>query len=298
MKKKNGKFIIGVDLGGTKIAAALATLKGKIKKEMEFPTDAGKGPQAVIKNVARAISEVAGPNLKQVKAIGIGAPGAVLYDKGIVTYPPNLPGWKEINLKKILEKEFEIPVEVDNDANCAALAEGQFGAGVDAKNFVYVTISTGIGGGIIINKKLYRGAVGAAGELGHICIEKKGKKCSCGKLGHLEGLAAGGAIHRHYGVSPKEINAAAKNKKRWAFKIINEVADTIGLGFASVINILNPEMIIVGGGLSNMGETLLQPIRFAIRKYALPLPYQTVKIVRAKLGTKSGLYGAIALAQE
>jgi len=293
----NKKYTIGVDLGGTKIAAGLATKSGKIINELEILTEAKEGHKEVIKKIKDSIYAVAGKKIKQVGKIGVGAPGTVIYKEGVVMYPPNLPGWKEINLRDLLKKEFKIPVHVDNDANCAALAEAKFGAGKDVKDFVYVTISTGIGGGIIINKKIYRGAVGAAGEIGHIFISKDGKKCSCGQYGHFEGLAAGGAINRHYGVTALEVAEAAKKHKRWAFKIINEVADTVGIGFANIINILNPELIIVGGGLSNMGETLLQPIRFALRKYALPLPYQSVKIVQAKLGTKSGLKGAIALAQ-
>lgn len=292
---KNKKYIAGVDIGGTKIAAGLANLSGKIIAELNIPTEAIKGPEMVIYNVKESIRQVSNNFSKRIECIGIGAPGAVLFKKGIVSYPPNLPGWKEINLKEILQKEFKVPVIVDNDANCAALAEAKFGAGRNFKNFIYVTLSTGIGGGIIIDGKLYRGAIGAAGEVGHITIEKEGKKCSCGKLGHLEGLAAGGAIHKHYGVSALEIEEAAKLHKRWAFNIINEIADIIGIGFANVINILNPELVVVGGGLSNMGETLLQPIRFAVRKYAIPLSYSSVNIVRAKLGTRAGLIGAISL---
>lgn len=291
------KYIIGVDLGGTKIATGLATKSGKIIKETEILTEAQDGPKEVLNRIKESIYAVAGKKIKQVAKIGVGAPGTVNYKEGSVLYPPNLPGWKEVNLRDLIKKEFNAPVYVDNDANCAALAEAKYGAGQEIKDFVYVTISTGIGGGIIINKKIYRGAIGAAGEVGHMFITKDGKKCSCGQYGHFEGLAAGGAINRHYGVTALEVTEAAKKHKRWAFKIINEVADTIGLGFANIVNILNPELIVVGGGLSNMGEILLQPIRFALKKYALPLPYKSVKIVRAKLGTKSGLRGAIALAQ-
>lgn len=297
MKKKNG-FVVGIDLGGTKIATALADRSGKIKKHILIKTQAAEGPIKVISNIMDSVKKVAGKSIDKVECIGIGAPGAVIFKKGIVTYPPNLPGWKEINLKDILKKEFKTTIKVDNDANCAALAEAKYGAGKNIKNFVYVTISTGIGGGIIINGKIYRGAVGAAGEVGHVSITRDGKVCSCGQKGHLEGLAAGGAIHRHYGVTALEVEEAAIRKKPWAFKVINEIADTIGLGFANIINILNPELIVVGGGLSNMGELLLQPIRFSIKKYALPLSYSSVKIVKARLGTKAGLIGAVALALE
>lgn len=289
------KLIIGIDLGGTKIAAGLANEKGKILKEIVVPTEAQKGHKEVLEKIKEAIRAVGEKKLNRVKAIGIGSPGTVDYENGIVLYPPNLPGWKEINLKKIIGEEFKITTYVDNDANCAALAEAKYGAGIGIKNFVYITLSTGIGGGIIIDGKLYRGIKGAAGEVGHISIMKDGKKCSCGKYGHLEGLAAGGAIHRHYGVTAIEVAKGAKEHKSWAFKIINEVADIIGLGFANIVNILNPELIVVGGGLSNMGETLLQPIRFALKKYALPLPYESVKIVKAKLGARAGLQGAISL---
>ena len=156
-------MIIGVDLGGTKIAAALSTEEGKIITDVNIPTEANQGKKQVIANIKKAINNLIRGQKAQICCIGIGAPGPVLYEKGIVIEPPNLPGWKSVNLKMILEKEFKVPVSLDNDANCAALGELHFGAGRKARHFIYITLSTGIGGGIIIDKKIYRGANGSAG---------------------------------------------------------------------------------------------------------------------------------------
>lgn len=288
-------MIIGIDLGGSKIAAALADQRGKIITDVNIPTEARKGQRAVIDNVIKAVDTLMSGRKKKVDRLGIGVPGPILYQTGIVIEPPNLPGWKKVNLKKILEKRFKLPVQLDNDANCAALAEAKFGAGRSARDFIYVTVSTGIGGGIIINRQLYRGAIGAAGEFGHMIIDPNGPVCGCGNFGCFEALASGTAIKKRAGMDAISVELAARQGDEKALQVVRETAHYLAIGFANLVNLFNPELIVVGGGVSKMRELLFTPIREEFRKYALTLPAKNVKIVRAKLGDEVGVLGAIAL---
>jgi glucokinase len=288
-------MLIGIDLGGTKIAAALATPDGKLVTDVNIPTEAQKGKEQVIDNIKKAAANLIRGEKKKVTCLGIGVPGPIEYEKGIVIEPPNLPGWKRVNLKKILEKEFHIPIHLDNDANCAALAEAYFGAGKKARHFIYMTISTGIGGGIIIDRKLYRGAIGAAGEFGHMVIDSKGFVCGCGNIGCLEALGSGTAIKRRAGMDAISVELAARQGDKKAQKVIAETAHYLAIGVANLVNIFNPELVVLGGGVSKMRELLLNPIRQEFKEYALTLPAKSVKIVRAKLGAESGVLGAVAL---
>jgi glucokinase len=288
-------MLIGIDLGGTKIAAALATPNGKIVTDVNIPTEAQKGQQQVIDNIKKAVYTLIRGQKVKISSLGIGVPGPIDYEKGIVIEPPNLPGWKRVNLKKILEKEFKVPVHLDNDANCAALAEAYFGAGKKARHFIYMTISTGIGGGIIIDRKLYRGAIGAAGEFGHMVIDSKGYVCGCGNVGCLEALGSGTAIKRRAGMDAISVELAARQGDKKAQKVIAETAHYLAIGIANLVNIFNPELVVLGGGVSKMRELLLTPIRQEFKEYALTLPAKNVRIVRAKLGAESGVLGAVAL---
>src|SRR3989338_1901375 len=288
-------MIIGIDLGGTKIAAALATPDGKIVTDVNIPTEAQKGKKQVIDNLKKAVYTLIRGQKVKISCLGLGVPGPILYEKGIVIEPPNLPGWKQVNLKKILEKEFKVPVHLDNDANCAALAEAFFGAGQKARHFIYMTISTGIGGGIIVDRKIYRGAIGAAGGFGHMVLDSKGYVCGCGNVVCLEALASGSAIKKRAGMDAISVELAARQGDKKAQKVIAVTAHYLAVGIANLVNIFNPELVILGGGVSKMRELLLTPIRKEFKDYALSLPAKSVKIVRAKLGTKSGVLGAVAL---
>ena len=289
------KIIIGLDLGGTKIAAAAADERGRILSELIVPTEAPKGKKQVIANLERAIETLARSVKGKLIKIGVGVPGPIDYNQGLVIEPPNLPGWKRVNLKAILTKRFKVPVFIDNDANCAALGEALFGAGKSARNFIYMTVSTGIGGGIIIDRKVYRGANGSAGEFGHMIIDPRGYKCGCGNRGDLEAMASGTSIKTRSGEDAMAIHIRAQQGDRKAIKVINDTAKYLGIGIANLVNIFNPEMVVIGGGLSNLGEMLLKPTRQEFKKHALKLPAKSVKIVRAKLRDKSGLMGAVAL---
>ncbi len=289
------KVIIGVDLGGTKIAAAAADECGCIISELIVPTEAQKGKNQVVSNINKAIETLAKSVHGKIYKIGIGVPGPIDFKSGIVIEPPNLPGWKRVNLKADLSNEFKVPVIIDNDANCAALGEALFGAGQKANNFIYITVSTGIGGGIIIDRKIYRGANGSAGEFGHMVIDPCGFKCGCGNYGCFEAMASGTSIRSRSGEDAMAIHIKAQQGDKKALKIINETACYLGLGIANLVNIFNPELVIIGGGLSNLGELLLKPARAEFNNYVLALPKKSVKIVRSKLGPRSGLLGAIAL---
>lgn len=289
------KIVIGVDLGGTKIAAAAANQYGSILSEVIVPTEADKGRNRVILNMVKAIECLAKSLKARIEKIGVGVPGPIDYQAGVVINPPNLPGWKRVNLRSYLSKKFNVPVFIDNDANCAALGEALFGAGRSAKDFIYMTVSTGIGGGIIIDRKIYRGKNGSAGEFGHMVIDPRGYRCGCGNRGDLEAMASGTAIKKRSGEDAMAIHIEAQQGDKKALKVIEETAHYLGLGIANLANIFDPELVVIGGGLSNMGELLLKPTRREFKKYALDLPRRSVKIVRAKLGARSGLLGAIAL---
>lgn len=288
------KYIIGIDLGGTKISAAIADRKGRLIEQITVPTEAFRGKKHVLDNIVRLVNELyrrSGIKTSYAGCIGIGAPGPVVEEKGLVLSPPNLPGWKRVPLRSILEKRLRKKVILENDANCAALAELKFGAGRRFKDFLYVTISTGIGGGIVFNRKLYHGATGSAGEIGHTVIDLEGRTCPCGKKGHLEGLAAGPAILKRTGMRPEELAKRASLGERKALKEIEYEGFLIGKGFSNAVNLLNPEAIIVGGGLTNLGPLLFKSIEQTVRESALA----PVKIVRAQLRKNVGVMGAIAL---
>lgn len=290
------RYVIGIDLGGTKIAAGIIDLKnGKILIDVNIPTEAQKGRKAVIDKIKKSIYALIQSSKIKITAIGIGIPGPILYKKGIVINPPNLPGWKHVNLKNILEKEFKLPIFVDNDANCAALGEAIFGAGKHAKDFIYLTISTGIGGGIIIDRKLYRGKDGSAGEFGHMIIDPKGFKCGCGNYGDFESMASGTSVKTRSNENAMAIHIKAQQQDKYAISVIQDTAKYLGIGLVNIVNIFNPELIVIGGGLSNLGEMLLSPARSYVKKHALSIPKKSAKIVRAKLGATSGVLGAAAL---
>ena len=313
------RFIVGVDIGGTKILAAVATQRGRIIKSVNLPTEAKKGKNVSVANVINSVKMVlaeANIPLSKVSAIGVGVPGPMNYKKGTVLNPPNLPGWKKVNIKKIIQQKFRKPVFVDNDANAAALGEFRFGAGRGAKNMVFITISTGIGGGIIIDRKLYRGNIGGAGEIGHTVIDMNGIPCSCGNRGCFETLASGKAMARMArelagknktsliyklakgnlkNITALTVEEAAKVGDKLALKIVKEIGRRIGIGVTNVINLFEPDKVVIGGGLSNFGSMIFTPIRKTVTEIALEPGRSRSKIVPAKFKREAGVFGAIAL---
>lgn len=297
-------LVAGVDLGGTKIYTAVADRRGRLVAEVVVPTDAARGPRAVIDTIVQSIDDAlgaAGSGRTALAAVAVGAPGPVNFATGTIEDPPNLPGWRHVPLRALLSKRLGVMVAVDNDANLAGLAEARFGAARGYTEIIYVTASTGVGGGIIAGGSVYRGADGAAGEVGHMTVLPGGPRCNCGNRGCLEAVASGTAFRRRHGYSTEEAAALAKKggaAGRRARRDVADLAGWLGLGLANLANIFNPEVIVVGGGLTNLGPLLFTPMKRAVRASGFSIAGERVKVLRAGLGSRVGVMGAVALALE
>lgn len=308
---------IGIDVGGTNVKIALVNDEGNIIYSNSIPTRAEMGYEYTINNMKEAIAELlkeTKSDAKSIEGIGFGFPGQIDYKKGIVRLAPNIPGWVNVPIADIMEKEFGIPTRVDNDVRCAALGELNYGAGIGCENLVCITVGTGIGSGLIINGKLVRGASNAAGELGHIKLDMYGGPlCGCGDRGCLEAFASGPSIvamaeeyikggkstkYRELAnpdITPYIVSEAAKQGDPVAKRIFTIVGEYIGIGLASVVNLLNPEKIIIGGGVAAAGDLLMNPIKENLLKRAMPISGSAVEIVPAQLGNSAGVIGASLL---
>ena len=311
--------VLALDIGGTAIRVALVSIDGKILARKRLLTMAEKGPTPVIKRMLSAMKRLLQShelNMSQLHSISIATAGVIDTDNGIITSSPNLPGWINIPLRDTVETAYGINTFLLNDANAAALGEHRFGAGKGSANLFYITVSTGIGGGVIIDNNLYSGTSGGAGEIGHMTIDVNGPACKCGSNGCLETLASGTAIAREAitrikngekssltenrdsieNITAKDVGKAAREGDTLALAVISRAAYYLGVGLANVVNILNPEIIIVGGGLSKLGDLLLQPAREVVQERAFRLPVQAVRIVRSQLGDDAGVLGAAVFA--
>ena len=311
------KFRIGVDIGGTNIKIALVDMQGKIVYSNTTPTRADMGYEFTINNIKQAIRELmkeTGSDASTVEAIGFGFPGQIDYQAGVVRLLPNMPGWVEIPVAKIMEDEFKIPTRLDNDVRVATLGELKYGAGKGCTNLVCITVGTGIGSGLVLNGKLVRGAKNAAGEIGHIKMTMgDGPLCGCGDFGCFEAYASGPSIvamAKEYikggksskfkelateELSPYIVAQAALQGDVVAKRIYTKMGEIIGLGLTSVINLLNPERVIIGGGVADAGDILFDPIRDTIARRAMPIQASSVEIVHAQLGNSAGVIGASLL---
>jgi len=320
MREKSEPLALGIDLGGTKILTAVANSQGKMLSRDHSITPAAKGSKAVIHSVLESVGRTlgqAGIVASDLSAIGVGAPGLSNPDTGVLFTSPHLPGWRNMPLRNIIEKELGRKAFIINDANAAALGEFYFGAGRGARHFIYITISTGIGGGIIIDGKIYTGALGTAGEVGHMTIDDNGPLCNCGNRGCWETLASGTALAREARRRVKEgaktsildyaggdmdkvtaeaIHKAAEQGDTLAGELIARTGYYVGVGLANLINIFNPELIVIGGGLSNIGDMLLGPAFEVAKERAFKESYQAVRVALAELGRNSGVLGAAAFA--
>lgn len=307
---------IGIDVGGTNVKIALVDDKGSILYSNSVPTRAEMGYEYTVNNIKQAIRDLMSETkVTGIEGIGFDFPGQIDYKNGIVRLAPNIPGWVNIPIAKIIEDEFKIPTRIDNDVHCAALGELNFGAGKGCENFICMTVGTGIGSGIVINGKLVRGASNAAGELGHIKLQMhEGPLCGCGDYGCLEAFASGPSIvamaeeyilggkstkFRELAsggeITPFIVAEAAKQGDPVARRIFARIGEYIGFGLSSVVNLLNPEKIIIGGGVADAGDILLDPIKETIKKRAMVVAGSAVEIVPAKLGNTAGVIGASLL---
>lgn len=311
--QKNMQYVVGVDLGGTKIATALHDQTGKVIKRVQYSTKQFKSAEAVINALVESVNEVRGDY--PIVGVGVASPGAVDTDRGIILKGTNLPDWTNIPLQAEMEAQLNLPVKVVNDANAAAWGEYYVGAGKGSKTMVYVTLSTGIGAGIVLDSKLLIGSNGYAGELGHTVIRQDGLPCGCGAVGCWEAFASGTSMARIANeaaekqatlmtelaekdgtpIGAKHLFAAARAGDAVACAVVDEVTQNVALGLKNIIHTFNPDCIVIGGGVSLAGDALFDPV-LEKTKAAVLEPYrETFKLVPAALGDDVGIVGAATL---
>jgi glucokinase len=309
-------YAIGVDLGGTSIKLGIVSKQGKIIKKTAVETKAEGGPESVIAQIKYGINILLHNNKFKLHGIGIGSPGTVLINKGIVENPPNFPGWKKINLGNIIKKEFNTRVHVDNDAHAAATGEMIFGAGKNIDSFIMITLGTGVGGGIVFNRKIFRGEHGGAGEVGHLTIDYKGEKCNCGSFGCIEAYAGNAYLIRRVkeqlnnypdsviwdlisenpdNLTPKIIDMAAVKGDPFAISVIHDLGHFLGAALSSVSNLLDISTFIIGGGVAGFGVPLFKTIKEIMVQRVLTPLRPKIKIIPARLKNDAGIKGASSL---
>lgn len=282
-------FFAGIDLGGTKILTVITDENRKILSKVKIPTESYKGVEKVIERMFLAVEKAcveAGIKTKSLCKIGIGVPGPVEHETGRVYDCPNLLGWKNIEVGNIFGKKFGVPIVVENDARVAGLAEVRLGAAKGYDHVFYVTVSTGIGGAIITESKIYHGANGAAGEFGQFIMLD-------GSI--LEQVYAGPAIEKIFGISTEKIPELIKAGDKGAQKAFDHLIHGLSIYLSNITTLLNPEIIVIGGGVSSLGRMLIDPLQKNVRELAFSISGKDVKVVKAGLGTDSGAIGAIEL---
>lgn len=306
--------VVGIDLGGTKISGVVVNEKGEKLSQYTIPTNAFEGEEVVLNRIMMVIDKViedAGKKSDEIKAIGIGSPGPLNAAKGIIIETPNLP-FRDFQLVKPIKDKYGVPTYLDNDANVAAIGEFMFGAGKGTNNMVYITVSTGVGGGAIINGKIYRGSTNNALELGHATVLPNGPRCNCGNYGCLEALSSGTAIARqakeaiesgaettlknYDKVTSYEVFLEAQKGDKIASEILDRSLEFLGIGVANAITNYDPDMIIIGGGVSQIGEVLFNKVQQVVNVRCFKTMSEYCKIRPAALGTEAGVIGAAALA--
>ena len=302
-----------IDMGATHMSIALADFTARIHQESEYPFDIKNGPNACIEqadqNLRKMLTEH-GMSISDLSAIGVGVPGPVITDAGMVIAPPIMPGWDHFPIRETLEKLWNCPVTLNNDAELGALGEWAYGAGRGEKNIAYIKIGSGVGAGLILNQQIYGGTTGAAGEIGHLTIDEDGPLCNCGNHGCLEAYAGGHAIAQqgqslarsrkrtllseipNDKITAYEVAEAARRGDLPAQEILKRAGTSIGIALAGLINLFNPSVIIIGGGVAQVGDLLTNTIRQAVRERAMRASEQSVRITTGMLGRRSLLIGA------
>jgi glucokinase-like ROK family protein len=312
-------LIAAIDIGATSIEVALTTLDSELLARQGEPADVRDGPRRVINRVKALLGELLeeqGSRVQDILAIGVGVPGPVEQASGRLTAPPIMPGWDQFSMREAFAGEYAAPVFVDNDVNIMALGEHWGGVAKGINDMIFVKIGTGIGSGIIVGGRLHRGAQGCAGDFGHICVNPDGPLCLCGNAGCLEAMAAAPAIVleaercAREGESPalmallqekgelsmKDVGEAARRGDYCALTVIRKSGRLIGQTLAAAVNVLNPSMIVIGGGGSRLGNALLAEIRSAVYQRSLPLATRNLPIVMSELDDVAGLVGASEMA--
>jgi glucokinase len=302
----------GVDIGGTKTAVVISAGPPEVSGRREFPTRPEAGPEQTIQSVVEAIRDLAG--VQQLAGIGVSCGGPLDSAAGLIQAPPNLSTWVDVPINRILRNEFRVPCALENDANAGAVAEHRFGAGIGTRNMVFLTMGTGLGAGIIADGRLYRGTCDAAGEIGHVRLTRVGP-VGYHKAGSVEGWASGGGLAKAAyaavaraqqrgestllkadDITAKDVAEAARAGDRVATRLIRNTGRRLGETLAILVDILNPERIVIGGLAMRMGEALLAPARQVMRREALPASVAVCEVVPAKLDERIGDLAALCVA--
>lgn len=302
-------YVLGVDIGGTNIKLGLVNPSGRvISKTNLFTSSFAQDKKRLIGAIAVCAQRIFNDNQlrkRDILGIGMGLPGLIDMKRGIVHFLVNIPGWKDVPLKSIMEKKIGLPVFIDNDVNLMALGEWRFGAGRGFKNLVCITLGTGVGGGLILDNALYRGEGFSAGEIGHIPLVENGPHCKCGGYGCLERylgnyylLAEAKKIFKKNAITLEEISQRAAQGEVRAIKFWQKAAGHLGSGLTGIVNLLNPRCIIIGGGVANAFVYFIKPLRRIVKTRAMKVPAAMVKIVKAQLGNDAGIIGAQVLVSD
>lgn len=309
-------YAVGVDVGGTSVKLALVSEEGEVIEQTSVPTLGDESPDATVSQIAETVAAFK-KNLKagdEILGIGIGVPGVVDLDGGTVSYPPNLKGWGVVRLGDLVKKATGYETKVENDANVAAFGEGIFGSGRNHNSFIMITLGTGVGGGIVIGKKIYRGMFGGAGEIGHISIQHDGPACNCGNRGCIERYIGQQNIvdfaHQTVGKFPhsplartaedrrlevKDLGLNAVKNDEFSIHVLGHVGKLLGVALTSMLHILDIRTFIIGGGVAGAGEFILGPAEAHIKTHALASMRHSVKLIPAVLGNNAGVLGAAAM---
>jgi len=309
-----GNYVIGIDLGGTNLRTGLVDRNGKIHHRLSIKTENNADPQTISNQIFYLIDEIinVGAGLKpappNIIGVGLGSPGLVDKKGETILFSPNLPLWRNIPIKRMVSERFSVPCVLENDANAAAWGEKWVGAGKEADSLVMLTLGTGIGGGIIINNKLWRGVNNVAAEIGHMVIQMDGPKCSCGNYGCIEAYASATSMVRRFKeslksgvpsslkdageITAKMINDAAFQGDKASLDIIKETGHYLGVALVNIMHVLNPEVIVLTGGMIGSGDLLMNPIKQVIKEKAFEASAKETKIVFSQLGNDAGIIGA------
>ncbi|MHC4480128.1 MAG: ROK family protein [Planctomycetota bacterium] len=304
-------LVVGVDLGATNIRAGLVSLSGEVSRRRQAATPAAQGTEAVADAIAAAVRACvsAGGGGGPVRGVGLGSPGTIDLENGVVLFSPNMPGWRDVPLRSMVERRLELPVALENDANAAALGEQWVGAGRGAPSLVLLTLGTGIGGGIVLGGRIWHGAGGVAGEIGHMCIDPQGPRCGCGSRGCLETYASATAMVARMqrairdGVrtslrdaadelTAARIHRAAVAGDAAARENIEMSGRYLGVGVSNIMHVLNPQVVALSGGVTAAGQMLLEPLLDEVGRRTLAAASEGARICFAELPEDAGLIGA------
>ncbi len=296
--------VLGVDLGGTNVAMGVVREDGEILAKKTIQTKVEEGFESVVERISEAAAKLLN-KVGGVSRIGIGSPGSIDHTRGVVRFSPNFPGWIDVPLAREIEKRLKIKVTIENDANAFVMGEKWFGKGKGYTHIIGLTLGTGVGGGVIIDGRLLRGHKGIGGELGHVIVDPNGYQCGCGNHGCLETIASATGISRlarewkrRYPqsvistFSAKEVMDAAKNGDALGLKVLNLVSSALGTALGSLIHIFNPQIIVIGGGVSRAGDILLSSVKMRTRENVMESFWDTYEIVLSDLVDDAGIYGA------